>query len=359
MPQSRQITIPQSISKSEGIDYRAIPLAEEFEGVYEKFGSEVAEFSNGTAPIIRANYPYAFHKLRDYSTTVITGLFGSEILRPIHNLGIMMNDHSERLFLSGDPVEMSLRKSFEELKSKNYIKSRIIDESFDSILTEIDERFIKKYSDFDDVMRMFFFLLGEGIRKYFMQEVQLERVYITNRFPYFDDDLVELIYKTPYAGMYNGFLGNSKVKRRKGQLLYAYILNKYYPELGKYVIDRGYCPADLIRMTPFNYLFLILGVMKSKIDNRMRGIKGSDDFNSAEWSRPTIENTLKGFLLPQGSSISSISSASPDVVENLGHLYPGGIFDKGMISGYQNGSYKNDLLKYTHMISLVRYLNSI
>ena len=82
----------------------------------------------------------------------------------------------------------------------------------------------------------FFFILQEGIRKYFMQEIQIERVYVTTRFPYLDDDLVELIYKTTFAGMYNGFLKKSMVKRRKGQLLYAHIINKYKPELERFFL---------------------------------------------------------------------------------------------------------------------------
>jgi len=331
MARSKQITIPKYICEKMGINYTPIPLGEDFERQYEALASEVIEFSNGTAPIIRANYPYAFRKLKHFSNTVLTGLFGSEILRPIHNLGIMMNDNSERILLSDNP-QAAFEQTMTLMKQKKYLRPELIDQVMDTLWQDIDRRFIKKYESYGNLTGMFFFLLEEGVRKYFMQELQHERPYITNRFPYFDADLVDLIYKTPYAGMYNGFLGKSKVKRRNAQLLYAHILKKYKPQLGKYEVDRGYAPNDMLRMTPFNYMYLLLGVVKTKLYNKKHG---DDAFKSEEWAKETIKNTLAGKIDKRG------------------------IFDSGLQTGYDNGSFAGDLLTYTHMISLVRYLDGL
>jgi asparagine synthetase B (glutamine-hydrolysing) len=331
MAKSKQITIPQGISEKMGLTYRPIPLQQEFEQQYENLANEVVEFSNGTAPIIRANYPYAFKKLKHFSTTALTGLFGSEILRPIHNLGIMMNDYSENIFLS-ENSEQAFRQTIEAVKNKKYLQDSIIENSADSLYNEINHRFIEKYQSYGKLTGMFFFLLEEGVRKYFMQELQHERPYVTNRFPYFDDDLIDLIYKTPFAGMYNGFMGKSKVKRRNAQLLYAHILRKYKPELGKYEVDRGYNPDDLLKITPINYIYLLKGVIKTKLYLRKHG---DDAFKSEVWAKDTIKNTLARKTDAQG------------------------IFNSGLESAFNSGSFTNDMLTYTHMISLVKYFDGL
>jgi hypothetical protein len=289
------------------------------------------EFSNGTAPVNRANYPYAYKILREFSDTAITGIFGSEILRPIHNLGIMMNNYSEKIFLSGD-YKKAIKASLDELKGRKYFKEHIFTDSCEYLIEEFKVRYFDKFKSYDDVIKLFFFLLDEGIRKYFMQELQIERVYITNRFPYFDDDLVDLMYKTPFAGMYNGFLGKSKIKRRRGQLLYAYILNKYMPELSVIELDRGYKPHDLLRMYPINYLYLLKGVIDTK---KYLKEKGNDTFRSEKWSFPFMKSLFE----------------KEYIYEDL--------FSVGFKNNFSNSKYLDEFLKYSHLISLNHYLMSI
>ncbi len=164
-----------------------------------------------------------------------------------------------------------------------------------------------------------------------MQEIQIERVYVTNRFPYFDDDLIELIYKTPFAGMYNGFLGKSKFKRRKGQLLYAHIIKKYKPELGKMILDRGYTPDDLLKPFPINYFNLYIGVKKAK---KYLKIHDNDTFNPRKWNRSFIKGVIN----------------SKNFIDEC---------DRGIVDGFRNNRYLDDLLTYSHMISLNHYISTL
>ncbi|MGD2087757.1 MAG: hypothetical protein PVH61_16385 [Candidatus Aminicenantes bacterium] len=330
IPGSRQIEIPKNICEKLNLQYKPIYLHREFEENYEHFEKMAVEFSNGTAPILRANYPYAYSRLNQFSDTIITGLFGSEILRPIYNQGIQINDHSQRLFLSRD-IQASIKKSILELKGQNYIKDHILDNSLDFIIEEFKKEFFEKYKNYDYLIRFFFFIIKEGIRKYFMQEIQIERLHVTTRFPYFDDDLMDLIYKTPFAGMYNGFLGKSKYKRRHGQLLYAHILKKYEPGLGKMVLDRGYTPDDLIKPFPINYLNLYIGVKKAK---KYIKIHGNDTFNPGKWNRSFIKEVING----------------KNFIDEC---------DRGIVDGFRNNQYLNDLLTYSHMISLNHYISTL
>jgi len=315
------------ISKKLNLQYQPVYLDEKFEQDYQECSDNAIAFSNGTAPITRANYPYAYKNLQDYSDLVITGLFGSEILRPLHNLGIQINNRSEKIFL-GDDYPQAIREAIEEVKKKNYLNPDILSKSADSIIRSFKEDYFDKYQKYDKVTRFFFFIIQEGIRKYFMQEIQIERPWITTRFPYLDDDFVELIYKTQFAGMYNGFLGKSKIKRRKGQLLYAHIIRKYKPEMGDFLLDRGYSSNDLLKPFPFNYLFLAKGVYDTQ---RYVRKFGNDTFNSQKWTRQAIEKSL---------------------ADNPGSA----IFSTGLQRSFDDKTYLKDLLTYAHMVSLKQYL---
>lgn len=330
MPGSQQVKIPKMISERLKINYSPVLLDEKYEKEHDQCTAEAIEYSNGCAPILRSNYPYAYKNLNSYSKTIMTGLFGSEVMRPLHNLGIMINDYSEKLFLSDSPKDV-LYEILEDAKRKNYIKSKIIDDNAEELVEEIYSEYFIKYKNYDKILRFFFFIIQEGVRKYFSQEIQIERLYVTTRFPFFDDDFVQLMYKTPFAGMYNGFLGKSKFKRRKGQLLYAYIYRKFKPELGKILLDRGYKPDDLLKPFPFNFISIYKGVRKTKTYKKE---KGNDTFNSEKWTRKFINDSIY-----------------KNPVAN-------GLFGKGIIDNFENKSYLKDLLKYSHFISLIKYFNS-
>ncbi|MCE1165361.1 MAG: hypothetical protein LWX07_08180 [Bacteroidetes bacterium] len=329
MPDSTQVSIPRKICGKLDLSYEPVLLDERYEKEHDECALEVVEFSNGTAPVMRSNYTYAYRKLKSFSSVNLMGLFGSEVMRPLHNVGIMVNYYSEKLFLSDNPSE-TLDEIFEDIKKKNYIAAEIIDGSTQEIKKEILSEYFKKYNAYGKVLGFFFFILQEGVRKYFMQEIQVDRVYVTARFPFFDDDFVELMYKTPFAGMYNGFLGKSKFKRRKGQLLYAHIYRKFRPELGKIRLDRGYRPDDLLKPFPFNFLSLYKGVKEAAAYKRA---KGNDTFNPEKWTSGLIS----------------------DILQNTHDKT--GIFGSGLKDKFADKSYLKDLLKYCHVISIYKYMN--
>lgn len=289
MEGSKQLEVPKDIASKTGINYRPVVLDKSFLDSYYQNTIKSTYFSNGTAPVGFCNIPYAFSQLAGYSDTILTGLFGSEILRPLHNNGIQVNDNSFAIFLS-ETYRENIKKALKTGKEKEIITSYISDEIGDKLADYFQDKYFNKYSDFDQVTTFFFFIIQEGIRKYFSQEISIERVYVNTRIPYFDIDMVELIYKTPWAGMYNGFLGESKFKRRRGQLLYSHIIKKYYPKLGKIVLDRGYTPNDLLILFPFNYIKIAIGVIKAKKYMSKKG--GNDTFKTEEWAEETINEIV-------------------------------------------------------------------
>lgn len=321
MPGSKQIDVPVQIKEKLGIQYQHVPLDENFVSKYSDYSKLALEFSNYTAPVNRANYPYAFNTLNQFSSIALTGLFGSEILRPLHVTDIIANEFADTLFLDDD-WENGFNKAIAKLKTIGFLQESVF-ETTEELKDLIYKTFIAPYQKYDKVTRYFFFIINEGIRKYFMQEIQSERAFVTTRFPYLDDDLVALMYKTPFAGMYNGFLKKSKFKRRKGQLLYAHIMKKYKPELLDIELDRGYTPGDLLRIFPLNYFKIYEGVKKARKYNA----SGDDTFNSFEWTKPIITESVEEF--------------------SGGDEY----FPKNFKEIFESELYKENKLKFYHAIS--------
>lgn len=330
MPGSRQVKIPQIISKQTGIAYQPIFLDREFLEAYRHDTTVASYFSNGTAPVGFNNIPYAFSRLRSFSDTVITGLFGSEILRPLYNTGIQINDQSFRIFLGRD-YENGITQAIESVLPIRYFTAFTPKKMREELIEYFRQHFFDPYRNFGKLTTFFFFVLQEGIRKYFSQELSIERVYVTMYYPYFDMDLIDLIYRTPWAGMYNGFLGSSKFKRRRGQLLYAHILQKYMPVLSTIPLDRGYTPQDLIRVFPLNYIKIYRGVRTAKHYLSKHG--GNDTFKTEAWSKSCLRSIAE--------------STSPAV--------GGQLFNGNLSTLLQSGEYLNQFLTYRHMASISEF----
>ena len=330
MPNSKQIRVPQKVADHIEINYDPIYLDSDFLEQYKLLSEQASYFSNGTAPIGFANKPYAYSILNRYSDTIITGLFGSEILRPLHNIRIQVNDQSFAIFLNKDLRE-GIKIAIANLKGFSFSDFNPHDCEED-LYRFFKKYYFDKYQKYDPITRFFFFIIQEGFRKYFSQEISIERVFLTTKFPYFDMDLVELIYQTPWAGIYNGFLGESKFKRRKGQLFYAHIMKKYCPKIMDIEMDRGYTAKSLLYPFPFNFLAIGLGVIKAK--KYMKNAGGNDTFKTEVWA----ESTLK--------QIAGLTSFHVDI--NLNDK----MLDESLKMAEQ-GRY----LTYRHMASIKQFFN--
>ncbi len=332
MPGSLQIRIPQEISRKIGIRYQPIYLKGEFLTNYSTYSHNATVYSNGLAPIGFANIDYAFAQLSDFANTALTGLFGSEILRPLSpGLGIQMNDRVFDLFFDTKGRE-KVREYVKQFFRPSELINTVFKEGLEALFDIFESEFVEKHKTYNPVNRSFFFLLEEGMPKYFQQEIQIERTYVDTRSPYLDSDLLDLIYRTPFAGMYNGFLGNNKIKKRRGQLLYVRIMEKYFPELNRIRVDRLYKPIDLIRPFPINYLLLAIGVTRKNLYMKSKG--GNDTFKTNLWTRSTIENILN-------------QHAKNPLID---------ITIKDRLKDYSNRNEATDIT-FRHLIAIIEFMN--
>lgn len=284
MPGSRQIEIPLLISKKLGLNYMPVYLDAEFEKEYERCALKALDFSNGTAPILRANFPYVFEKLNYFSKVNITGLFGSEVIKIFHRANEQVSQETFDLFLNED-FDTTFVNILGKLKKIGYLKSDIIDRYLPAVREDFRKLYMQRLQSFDRTKRFYIFLFEETIRKYFMKEIGIERYYVDTRTPYFDEEFLELFLRTPFAGVYKRPGKKNVFSRRHSQLFYAKLIQMAKPVLGEIITDRGYSPKDLL--LPFILKSFKIAPVYLK-ERLRRKIKGNDTFKSEEWSRNLI-----------------------------------------------------------------------
>jgi len=249
IPGSFNISIPKDICHRVGINYLPIYLTDEYQEVFNDFAFQSLILSDGMATIERANYPFAFNLLRKFSPVVITGLFG-EIIRPF--VDVEKEFIVKPFFVANSSMQpREVFKKYMSLFNYNYyFNKELIHRCYDEIEYDLIDNFIEKYKNIGQGKRLHLFLYKEGIRKYLGAEVQMERIYATNRFPFLDDDFVDFAFRAPFSGVHvKRMLFPTPAEKLRGQYFYAYVIKKYRPELLYNTTDHGYPPKDLL--SPF------------------------------------------------------------------------------------------------------------
>ncbi|MFN2337329.1 MAG: hypothetical protein ABR560_10210, partial [Bacteroidales bacterium] len=66
--------------------------------------------------------------------------------------------------------------------------------------------------------------------------------------PFLDARFLRELMGTEYAGIHSEFFEENPFRRYKGQLMYAHIIRKAFPALGRFATDKGYAPDDLLSL---------------------------------------------------------------------------------------------------------------
>ncbi len=135
---------------------------------------------------------------------------------------------------------------------------------------------------------------------------QFEHLNVRN--PFLDFKFVTALLQTELAGCNNSYYTQNPINRKKGQLLYASIIEKTYPKLLFENTGKGYRPIDVMSLkgniriiTPFFYKRIWRKWGKPILNNLsiLSGIyenRDSFSINSAIFSQTVIQDTLKDFL---------------------------------------------------------------
>lgn len=327
---SLNVSIPQQICQHLKLKYRPVWLDEEYEKAFNTYARQAVEFSDCLATFERANYPFAFRKLSDFSSIMVTGIFGSELMRTFQNvsIGYMITKNYVDLVRADDKKIMLL--SLISRARDSYYDPTIYDPDNDELTEHILGECFDNYSGITENERFFLFLLHEGARKYFGGEVHMERIYGTNRFPFLDDDFVEFIFRSPFSGVKSNPLRPSIKQRFTSQYFYARIMEKFMPRLLNFSTDHGYPPRYIIAKAP------LLKIAPSLFLKRVRQLAGRNrEFKIEEWSDKFYQEYFK------------LGAADRD------------FFSRKLNADFESGKWKTNRFAFAKASSLALYLDIV
>jgi len=292
---SKDIIIAEALSSKASLSYIKIGLGEDYARQKSlEFGKEFILNSSGAATFARAHYLYAAKQLKGETDTIVTGNFGSEIFRAAHISGVVISENLFNFFIADSPSETF--KAIELSPEFNCMNKSTIKEEWESLKEDILKLSClnKDYSGLTRNQRFYVFVFEELFRKYFGAEMVNQFGYLKNRTPYLDIDFLKAVFKTELSGIHSGFFENNPMKRYKGQVLYAYIIRKAYPEFSKMMTDKGYKPDDLINF--LGKINISKGYLKKKITRKSPrcfdsyGVAKSWEANRDYWNRIPVSS---------------------------------------------------------------------
>lgn len=258
---SKDIKIAETLAAKARIPFINIKLNDEYTKESSlTSGQEFIRNSSGSSTFARAHYLYAAKRLSNDYQYIITGNFGSEIFRAAHNSGEVISQNLYTLFNSNYTEEGI--KAIENSIEFNFLNLSDYKCSWEALKEDILKLpcYNQTYTGLTKNQKFYVFVFEEIFRKYFGAEMVNQFNYIKNRTPFLDMEFLKGILKTELAGIQSDFFEHNPFKRYKGQVLYAHIIKKAYPEFGKMMTDKGYKPDDLINF--FGKIKIVKGYLK-------------------------------------------------------------------------------------------------
>lgn len=315
---NQDVVIPLNQSKALGIQYKPFYLDDnKYINESLQSGLELVWVTGSMSNLARAHYVYAAKEISKTNKYIITGNFGSEIFRAVHNSGVFVTSFLFGLFNTNNIYEFIDKYPYNELKILNI--STFKDE-LDSLKDELINDYYFNHRKEEKNKFFYKYVFEELFRKYFGAEIMMQNKYLFNRAPYLDYEFMKGVLSSSLAGVYSDFYEHNPIKRFKGQLLYGHIIKHNSNELYKMKTGKGYRPSDLVnplgksnlimnlikkRMKKVNVSSDSFGVMKALNHNieQIQKIPINDDL----FSRDNFQNSLQGKFFNENNLLNAIS----------------------------------------------------
>jgi asparagine synthetase B (glutamine-hydrolysing) len=293
---SGDMSIASSLASSAGLPFAGIPLDREYcEKDSLRNGLEFIINSSGVGTFARAHYLYAVKKLSAQTACLVTGNFGSEIFRAVHVPGVVIAPNLVRVFSESD-IETAFQQ-IEKSHEFSFLNAGEIKSELEDLKQDLSRLpcFNKKYKNFTRNQQFYVFVLEELFRKYFGTEMINQFCYLRNRTPFLDIDFIRELFNTGFAGIHSEFFEHNPFKRYKGQILYAHVIRKAFPQFGDIKTDKGYKPDDLLTFS--GKLRVAQGYMKKQITRRHSpadpyGVSKAFAFNQDYFRKLPVRNMV-------------------------------------------------------------------
>ncbi len=326
IPESGDVEVPRKIS--EQLSYNYFPIYLDNNYVHKSFNEYARKailFSDGRSSLARAHYPYVFELLSKRIKVVLTGICGSELLRPFCDTGVVIADNVKLLHTINHSCIDTI---FDHCTSLKYYNKTMIDKVKPSILESIKTMTSHNNPELTLNQKLYVFIIREVFRKYFGVEMTMESPFLYNRSPYLDYEFVDFIFKTPLCGANYDFFTKNPFVRIHGQQLYSYIMSRNHKTLAKINTNKMYAPYDLLTTE---------GKMKAGLAYYYRKffVKVRDEYN--------LTSGLKYFML-----------------HNRNILNENEFLDiKNIIGDYDNGDWEKNKINFFKVISWAFWYNFI
>ena len=295
------LSIPQKIADTLSLRFKAIHLDQQYLHSFNKNADLAIALGDGIAEANRANYLYAFKELGKGYDYILTGLFGSELIKHPTSVGNFISQDMRNLLAAEQPeayVDELLRRAEKDAFSKEMIARH---------RETVKERLLTHpyvVNDHTFPIRYFYFLLGVGVRQYFSKEIKVERPFVENLHPFFDLEFIEVLMKTPFPWIYHWEGKRNLVKSIRTHKFYVSVIRRNHPKLTRMLSTHGYTPYYLL----YKPLLPLLSVQYLYYKDRIKS-KGSFRSSEAVW---TYFKQFEPTISTHGPSMKS-----PDNVKNL------------------------------------------
>ncbi len=231
------LTLPEEQARALGITHLPILLDDAYLKEHA-FRSAIAfmTLSDHNGNLGRPHYHFAAQRLATTTATIITGNFGSELFRAMHNPGVMISSMLIRIFQDPDGPwqEDLLAEAGPEFQREAA-----------QLISEIEE-YLRSTEGLDLSGRFYRFVFEEVFRKYFGPEIIVQSHFLRNRTPFLSLRFIQALHGTVWAGVHARLFEQNKLRRMKGQVFYAAFLRRAEPRLYSMPTNKGYTPAEVL-----------------------------------------------------------------------------------------------------------------
>ncbi len=123
---SYDLEIPRQIAAELKLDYQSFYIDEDYEKNIPAYADQAAFWGDGFAETSKANFVFPFSRLANDTDQILTGLFGSELIKQPTSNGLFI-DCNTRSLLGSTEKEVELDHIFENAAQQNYLQKDVLE----------------------------------------------------------------------------------------------------------------------------------------------------------------------------------------------------------------------------------------
>jgi hypothetical protein len=307
---STDITIPQYITSEEDILYTPFLLDKRYlENDFLAKAKKTILYSNGCRHYKRAHYIHAIEQISDYSDTIVSGIYGDEVLKITSaKPGDVISKNSLDFIASDFNLDLLIQQLIVADLWKHIPLKQIYIDEFAQRMINLKQS-VATYANIHQKYYHFRFLIS--LRKYFGAEISSYNDYCYNFSPFIDFDFLSIYFKSYFCGIYYPYNSNSLLLKKQSTALYCELVSRNNKKLANYQTDRGYSMADT-RSFKGMYKIMKLYILRKKDNTDAFNTKATnnifrDTINSESSVLVNATLPISQAIITEGSNASALS----------------------------------------------------